>query len=77
MTINTINNSNVAQLNTTAEQSQPVPVQPPPMWQVVVPHPKPVGPEVITAIMADLQRHLFISEENALTAVLWLSLIHI
>ncbi len=73
MTINTINNSNVAQLNTTAEQSQPVPVQPPPMWQVVVPHPKPVGPEVITAIMADLQRHLFISEENALTAVLWVA----
>lgn len=73
MTINTINNSNVAQLNTTAEQSQPVPVQPPPMWQVVVPHPKPVGPEVISAIMADLQRHLFISEENALTAVLWVA----
>ena len=73
MTINTTNNSNVAQLNTTAEQSQPVPVQPPPMWQVVVPHPKPVAPEVITAIMADLQRHLFISEENALTAVLWVA----
>ena len=73
MTINTINNSNVAQLNTTAEQPQPVPIQPPPMWQVVVPHPKPVAPEIITAIMADLQRHLFISEENALTAVLWVA----
>ncbi len=73
MTTNTINSSNVAQPSTTAKQPQPVPIQPPPMWQVIVPHPKPVGPEVITDIMADLQRYLFISEENALTAALWVA----
>ncbi len=73
MTINTIDNSNAAQLNTTAGLPQPVSIQPPPMWQVIVPHSKPVGPEVFTDIMADLQRYLFISEESALTVALWVA----
>jgi hypothetical protein len=46
---------------------------PPPMWQVLTPHPDPVGPEVFTDIITDLQKYLFISEENTLTTVLWVT----
>ena len=59
--------------NVTALHTEQPADGPPPMWQVLTPHPEPVGPEVFTDIITDLKRYLFISEEKALTVVLWVA----
>ena len=64
---------NQSSSNVTALHPEQSEVQPPPMWQVITPHPDPVGTEVFTDIMTDLQRYLFIGEENAPTVVLWVA----
>ena len=64
---------NQSSSNVTALHPEQSEVQPPPMWQVITPHPNPVGTEVFTDIMTDLQRYLFIGKENALTVVLWVA----
>ncbi|HIP09925.1 MAG TPA: hypothetical protein EYG65_09365 [Rhodospirillales bacterium] len=61
---------NQSSSNVTALHPEQSEVQPPPMWQVITPHPDPVGTEVFMDIMTDLQRYLFIGKENALTVVL-------
>jgi len=64
---------NQSSSNVTALHPEQSEVQPPPMWPVITPHPDPVGTEVFMDIMTDLQRCLFIGEENALTVVLWVA----
>ena len=37
----------------------------------LTPHPQPVGAEIFDDIVTDLQRYLFISEEEAIKATFW------
>ena len=42
----------------------------------LIPHPEPVGSEIFTDIVNDLQRYVFISEESAIKAAFWVAHAH-
>jgi putative DNA primase/helicase len=45
----------------------------PKLWQQITPHPEPVGSEIFGEIIDDLRRYLFITEDNAIKGVFWIT----
>lgn len=72
MSLNNASNDNtVVQLHNDADNNSDS--NQPQICSDLTPHPEPVGAEIFDEIVSDLQKYLFISEENAIKATYWVA----